>query len=451
MFIGSDGLGSSGGKREKRREKMKKLSIFFLSCLFIFASSASAAVYKWVDERGVLNFADDYSKVPPDYRNKVEEVNITRMGPLTPSQVPPGQIGVGPQPGEVATQAPPIAQTLIREGDFAVKLAEALKIGQAQSDAEAEDMLASVSITPKNGWIADYPVTPDIIGELQNAIGSAVDAGKLAMRKGEAVKVFQDLIAQQGLPVRADEREYAGSEGIVEPPPSYGDYSNYYYNQGPPIVTYYPPPWDYYYMYAWVPYPFWYSGFWFPGFFCLRDFHRVGFMHGRQGILSNHFIDPRTRRVVSIDPATRGTGGLAHSFADVSSGRGFTSPQAVRGAASILERSQGQAKLGNAASSGSGGVAGRQVFSNRGSNTTMYRGKVGTARPLATNYWMGRSQAAILSRNMGGSAFSHRGGFGFHSGMGFGSSTSGRSFGGFHGGRSTGSRGSSGGGRGGHR
>ena len=29
---------------------MKKLFIFFLSCLFIFASSASAAVYIWVDE-----------------------------------------------------------------------------------------------------------------------------------------------------------------------------------------------------------------------------------------------------------------------------------------------------------------------------------------------------------------------------------------------------------------
>jgi hypothetical protein len=29
---------------------MEKLFIFFLSCLFIFASSASAAAYKWADE-----------------------------------------------------------------------------------------------------------------------------------------------------------------------------------------------------------------------------------------------------------------------------------------------------------------------------------------------------------------------------------------------------------------
>ena len=65
-------------------------------------------------------------------------------------------------------------------------------------------MLASAGIAPKNGWIADYPVTPDIIGELQNTIAEAADSGKLAMKKDEATKVFQDLIAQQGLPVRAD-------------------------------------------------------------------------------------------------------------------------------------------------------------------------------------------------------------------------------------------------------
>lgn len=103
--------------------------------------------------------------------------------------------------------SPPIAQTLIREGDFAVKLAEALKIGQAKSEAEAENMLASVGIAPKNGWIADYPVTPDVIGELQNAIVTAVDSGKLAMKKDEAMKTLQELTAQQGLPVNSGYRK----------------------------------------------------------------------------------------------------------------------------------------------------------------------------------------------------------------------------------------------------
>jgi hypothetical protein len=434
---------------------MKKL-IFILSFLFIFTSSASATIYKWVDEKGVVNFTDDYSNVGPDYRNKVEEVNIARMGPSTSSKAPPGKIAVSAQQGGVETQAPPpIAQTLIREGDLAVKLTEALKIGQAKSEAEAEDMLTSAGIAPKNGWIADYPVTPDVIGELQSAIGGAADSGRLAMNKDQAIKALQDLTAQQGLPVRADtEGQQAGAEPPAEAlPGDYGEYSrpevinNYYYDQGPPIVTYYPPPWDYYYLYAWVPYPFWYSGFWFPGFFCLRDFHRVVFVNRRAVILSNHIIDPKTRGIASIDPAARRTKNLPHPAANVSSTRGLTSTGARRGAASIFERSQGRTKVGNSTSSGARGVAGRQAFANRSGNLSSFGGRAGTVRPPATNYSTRRGQGGIGSRDMGSSSFRRQGGFGNSSGTGFGSSMGGRSFGGVHGGGSgTGSRGFSGGG-----
>ena len=178
-----------------------KRFIFVLLFLFIFASSASATIYRWVDEKGVVNFTDDYSKVPSKHRNKVEEVNIQKMEPSLPSQVPPGKPTVGVQSGKAATQLPPVAQPLIREGDFAIKLVEVLKIGLAKSDAEAESILALVGIAPKNGWIADYPVTPGVIGELQNAVGGAVDSGKLVMRKNEAISTLLNLAARQGLHV----------------------------------------------------------------------------------------------------------------------------------------------------------------------------------------------------------------------------------------------------------
>jgi len=96
-----------------------------------------------------------------------------------------------------------------------MKLAEALKIGEVKSEAEAESKLASVGIAPKNGWIADYPVTPDMIGELQNAIGEAANSNKIAMNKDEALKAFQGLNADI-------ESQYAGVEPPHEtaPPPS---------------------------------------------------------------------------------------------------------------------------------------------------------------------------------------------------------------------------------------
>src|SRR4030067_3210816 len=82
---------------------------------------------------------------------------------------------VSAQSNQMATGSPPVAQPLVPEGDFALKLVPTLKLGTPNSEAQAEDMLTSAGITPKNGWIADYPVTPIIIGEVQASI--AADSG----------------------------------------------------------------------------------------------------------------------------------------------------------------------------------------------------------------------------------------------------------------------------------
>jgi transcription antitermination factor NusG len=45
------------------------------------------------------------------------------------------------------------------------------------------------------------------------------------------------------------------------------------------------------------PSPFWYSGFYFPGYFILNDFHRVVHGHGHACIVTNHTRDSRTGRI----------------------------------------------------------------------------------------------------------------------------------------------------------
>jgi hypothetical protein len=147
-----------------------------------------------------------------------------------------------PQSEQNKPGPPLIERGLVREGSFAMKLAEVLKIGPVKSEAEAESMLVSVGIAPQNGWIADYPVTPKIIGELENAISAAVDSGKLVMSKDQAIKAFQDLITDI-------ESQYAG----VEPPPGRQpypepyDYPELYYN-------------PYYYSY-YYPYPYYFGSY----------------------------------------------------------------------------------------------------------------------------------------------------------------------------------------------
>jgi len=186
---------------------------------------------------------------------------------------------VNAQSGQNKPGPPPIEQSLVREGFFAMKLVEALKMGQAKSEAEAESMLASVGIAPRNGWIADYPLTPDIIGELRNAIGVALDSGKLAMNKDEALMAVQILIDNEWRMAAAphEERE---SEYSDYPPNTYEGYDPYY-NRAPYYSPYYP----YYY-----PYPYYYGGYYYPypypyfhGGFVIRGFHGGGFRGSHGG------------------------------------------------------------------------------------------------------------------------------------------------------------------------
>lgn len=150
------------------------------------------------------------------------------------------------QPGQSKAGPPPSEQNLVREGSFAMELAEVLKIGEIKSEVEAENKLTSVGVAPKNGWIADYPVTPDIIGELRNAVGEAADSGKIAMKREEAIKAFQDLMTSM-------ESQSAG----VESPSGGQPYPDPYYD-------------PYYY-----PYPYYYGGYYYP---YLYPYFRGGFI-----------------------------------------------------------------------------------------------------------------------------------------------------------------------------
>lgn len=273
-----------------------------------------------------------------------------------------------PLTNQMSATSPPVAQPLVPEGVFAVELAEALKIGQAQDEAQAENMLSAIGIEPKNGWIAGYPVTPDIVGEIEKSVAASVDAKTLKMGKDQAQKAVENVSAKLGLNVMPASpsafaqaaptgnvpiyrymddngvlyytdryelipQEYrdqlqmirgevppqvsvepAGEEAetpvnnfVANPNPQV--INNYYYNDGPPVVTYYAPPTPYYYLYAWVPYPFRCSGFFFPGFFILRDFHRHVIFNKHPFVVTNHVVHAANKTVSVVNPVTRAHGG----------------------------------------------------------------------------------------------------------------------------------------------
>jgi len=294
---------------------------------------------------------------------------------------------------------PPVEQALVPEGVFAIQLMEALKMGSAQDEAQAESQLSAIGVEPKNGWIAGYPMTPPAMVEIEKSIAAAAEGGKLKMSKEEALRAVGELKTKLGLDISPEASsqapgtagarpastiiyKYTDRNGVihftdqyesipkeyrdriemiretVRPPsseepagreretpvessiPSPGPevVNNYYYDYGPPVVTYYAPPAPYYYLYSWVPYPFWWGpGVFFSGYFILHDFHRhVGF-HGRPFVCSNHVV--AHKRWYSVNPQTRGVQNSG-MVGRVSSPQVFHSPRVQSSARAIVGHSQ---------------------------------------------------------------------------------------------------------------
>jgi hypothetical protein len=174
-----------------------------------------------------------------------------------------------------SNQNPPVAQPLVREGDFAIKLAAELNLGKADDEETAVTLLAQAGITPANGWIPDYPVTPQIVGQLSEAIAQATADGSLRMDPGDADQVLSRVAAEMTLPEPAGS---AGTETVATAPSDAAAINTYYASEGLPIITYYAPPPQYVYLYDWVPYPAYWYGYWFPGFYICNNFTTTVFV-----------------------------------------------------------------------------------------------------------------------------------------------------------------------------
>jgi hypothetical protein len=68
--------------------KMKTRNVIFVILAVFFLSSSLLAhtFYKWVDEKGVVNYADDYNNIPPAYRGRVEIEWVHEEGAAPPIQ-----------------------------------------------------------------------------------------------------------------------------------------------------------------------------------------------------------------------------------------------------------------------------------------------------------------------------------------------------------------------------
>ncbi|GFO69591.1 hypothetical protein GMLC_31700 [Geomonas limicola] len=347
------------------------------------------------------------------------------------------------RPGVVLAQgaagAPPISQPLVTEGIFAVNLANALGLSSSSDPVEAENALAKVRVAPQNGWIGDYPMTPDLVGEVRQAVEDAVTDGDLTLSRDDALRRFDTATGNVDLAVQA----YAGTVTETEAPtpqscanyPNPANISSAYSSDGPPVVTYYCPPQDYYYQYDYVPYPFYWGSFWFPGYFILNDFHRHVRYHGHHVLISNHYNDLRRHRMYRVDPVDRfhgrsfsGIGAWRNQRGFISTGRPH-SPERIFNAPRTGSVAPGR-NGGTGIYRGSGAVGGGAGALSRGAGGVVIR----TPRSGGSTGSAGGGRVGGFHGGATGGAVRSGAGSGFRGGAGGGAATRGGAGGGFQGG-----------------
>ena len=333
-----------------------------------------------------------------------------------------------PSTTQTGSNLPSVEQTLVPESVFAMQLAEALKLGPVADEAKAEELLSGLGIEPKNGWIAEYPVTPEVLGEVEKGIAKASDQGKITLKKDRALKVFGEVNARFGFDVKPGPNPPAGlikkpgnttiysyidnkgetyftddldsipkanrkhmkiiSQAALNkalgsigggssqaPGPQYTAKPNpeainqQYEEQGPPLVTYYVPPVPYSYLYSWVPYPFWSTGFYYPGYFVLKDFHRRVVVNRHPYFVTHHHGGGSDfSRSLSTGSVNRG---FQRQFKPdrMDHYRGFSTPNAQSGARAIVEHNPNRNGFTNG-TAGSRMDTSRRPFSSSGNSGT---------------------------------------------------------------------------------
>jgi hypothetical protein len=329
---------------------------------------------------------------------------------------------------------PPIEQPLVREGEFAVELANALNLTSSHDEAAAESYLVSIDIMPRNGWISDYPMTPDIIAEVGESTARSADAGSLNISGADAARTVDSVSTALNLPIKVADEKYSYESGdsssggsnyeypssSAAPPPDVYEYEGpsivdvpeeeYYEGYGPPIVTYYPPPWAYAYLYDWVPLPFRWGGIGFGGFFILSDFDR----HDHHHRFTNHVMNANGT-VTRVNAVNRSTGmGTRSSSTLAGAGRSeqrsrLSSADAKAGVIVITNRRTGSG-VGNAtnALTTSRNLASSGSSQNVGNTTEIVRNPTAAMRNMDNFTSSSRTRTMSHSNVPGSPSFGGR-------------------------------------------
>jgi hypothetical protein len=135
---------------------MKRTRLVILIGLILYSAvSFSQEIYRWVDEKGTVHFADDFTLVPEKYRDQVQKRKSFEKPTPEPARPPRGSEATGP-----TTESTPEKKDLLGRGEewWRAKMKE---WNDKLSNAEKNYDLAYAALKYKEKELEESRFKPD--------------------------------------------------------------------------------------------------------------------------------------------------------------------------------------------------------------------------------------------------------------------------------------------------
>lgn len=157
-------------------------------------------IYRWVDEKGTIHFADDFTLVPEKYRHQIEKKRPIEKPPSPPAQTPIRPEATGP-----ATEAASEKKDLLGRGEewWRAKMKE---WRDRLQDAQRNVDLVSSELRQKEKELTEAKFKPDSLKRKLKAEIKGLEE-KLKERekmRDEARNMVEKVLPKQALEDRAD-------------------------------------------------------------------------------------------------------------------------------------------------------------------------------------------------------------------------------------------------------
>jgi len=184
---------------------MKRASLFFLIGIVLASSLVSAqAIYRWVDEKGSIHFADDPSLIPEKYRDQTKIEKIRTESPPSAPQAQPQAVPTGPP--SVKTAEPPSGRKdVLGRGEDWWK-AQAKMWKEKLQNAQKNYETANAAVQAKQKEIDDSKFKPDSYVRKLEAEKKVLQdkANESAKQVDEAKNMLETGLARQAEEYLAD-------------------------------------------------------------------------------------------------------------------------------------------------------------------------------------------------------------------------------------------------------